>query len=865
MTGSRARPRSGPALLGLVMFGSGLAGLVFEVVWIRQLALVLGGNTHALSIVLAAYMAGIALGSIRLGGLAERRAATQGPAGLARLLALLLGLTGATGLAVTVVVPWLGPVVAPLLRLVGWNSPWALLLRGLFGFLLLLAPTVLMGGQLPVAARLAVESRFVVGRRLALLYGLNTLGAVGGALLAGFLLLERLGVSLASLAAAGLCVLLAALALRHRGQPGRAAENRPHAEERRPPRQAGLPEPVRYGPVGLAVLAAGFLLSGLAGLGQEVVWTRALVTVMGQPTYGSTVVLAGFLLGLALGGLAGGRLSDRSRDPLFAFGLVELGIGLSALGAVFLLARSSALFGPVAIRLGASWAGLIVGLAGFAFGVMLVPTLAMGMTFPLASRAWVAGTGGLASRVGLLSALNTVGALVGALLVGFLLVPRLGTGPASLALAGVSLAVGVAAVLAARARLATRLVTVLAGAGLFVAAAVVLAPGRLRVLPPTLAQDGGADWRVMYHRETVDGVVVTAENRAGVRQTWVGSSVVCGTALPALRPVRQMGTIPFAINPAPERVLVIGYGLGVATALFVELSDGPVDCVEIAPRVVEASRDFAKWNNRVYEHPRLAVLAGDGRNFLLATNRQYDFISCDPTHPALGSGALYTVEFYELCRRRLRPGGVMTQYLPLHKLEPGDFRAVVNTFRQAFPDCALWRGVSHAVLVGRKDRPLAIEYEALARLFERMKPGTRAALAEVFIDEADDLIAGMALNAGALAEFTRGAGLFSDDRPGLEYRGARASDTRTWRLNAEGLLARFSGPAGVLYRFGPDSLRVTRRLQLASAAEQAKFRATLAAVSGRQEEQVAEFRRALMFYPADREAETFLRMSGGGR
>ena len=839
------------AILYVVMFGAGVGSLVLEVLWIRQLALVLGANTYATSTVFAAYMAGIALGSLLLGRWAGRPGQTG-----ARLAAALAGLMvgiGGVGLLVTLLIPTLGGVAAPLLRLVGWNSVAAVVVRGGLGFAVLLVPCVMIGGMLPVAAQLVVEDAGFVGRRVAQLYSVNTFGSVAGAVLAGFLLLEHLGVIGTALSVVVLCGALGIPAWYVLKRTARPAPNRAGPE-------AAPVRNVHYPSRAIAVLTVGFGLSGFAALGYEVVWSRALVTFIGQPVYGVTVVLASFLFGLALGGIAAGRMSDRMRDPLLAFGVIEILISAGALLAVFLLARAPEVLGWAAGRWGE--AGLW-SLAGFAFAVLFVPSFWMGTTFPVANRAYVPDLQNLGARVGRLGAANTVGALLGSLAAGFLLIPLLGTVGTTVLLASVGVVVGIAALLVARARPGLRIVAASAGVVVFVSGAVFLVPRGLRVLPPVVAAGAGREWRVKYHRETIDGVVTTAENRAGVIQTWVNSSVVCGSALPALKPVRLMGVIPFAINPTPEDILVIGYGLGVATALFVELSHRPVDCVEIAPAVVEASHEFARWNNRVYASPLLNLMPGDGRNFLLCTDRTYDVISCDPTHPALGSGALYTAEFYGLCRRRLKPGGIMTQYLPLHKLEPDDFRALVNTFRSAFPECMLLRGIAHGVLVGRIGRPLAIDYGRLSGLFDRMPPASAAALADVFVDGPADLVGSIILNRDGLAELTSGAGIVTDDNPGMEYAGARAGDTRTWRANAEALLGCYTGPSDILFGFGPDSARTDVQLRRMAGAEQAKFRATVAAVSGRRDEQVKQFRLALLLNPSDREAQMFLRMSGG--
>ncbi|UCG41997.1 MAG: fused MFS/spermidine synthase [candidate division WOR-3 bacterium] len=838
-------------ILSLTLFGAGLCGLVLEVVWIRNLGLVFGANTHAMSTVLAAYMAGLALGSLLVGRWAGRPERTR--IGLSRTYAILLAGLGVTGVLVTLFSTRISVVAVPLLRAVGWNSGVSVAIRGLMGFVILLVPTFIIGGMLPVVAQLSVEDSSRVGQRLAMLYFVNTLGSVAGTLLAGFLLLEKLGVTGTALLAGIVSLLLAPFALAVGGRTVTTAHVKP---------QPGSAQQVHYSRPAVAVLVIGFAVSGFAALGYEVTWTRALVMVLGQPIYGATVVLAAFLLGLAVGSIAAGRLSDRWSDPLLGFGIVELIIGISAALTLAVLARSPAILVWITDQFGATWAGLMFGLAGFCLGAMLLPAFWMGTTFPIANRAFVPELRRLGAKVGTLYAVNTVGALLGSIVTGFFIIPALGTVQTNLLLAGLSLAVGAAAVLSAKSSARVKMPVLAVLGGVLVLVAVFATPHRLKVLPPTLAVDQGTTWQVSFHKETVEGIVTTAQSRAGDRQTWVNSSVVCGSGLPALKPVRQMGIIPFAVRPAPRDILIIGYGLGVAASLLVDISRHEVDCVEIAPAVVEASREFARWNNRVYDNARLNIMAGDGRNYLLCTDKKYDAISCDPTHPALGSGALYTREFYELCNDRLRDGGILTMYLPFHLLESRHFRMLLNTFRVAFPECALWRGIAHCVLVGRKSHRVELDPGHLTELFDRLSTSTQMALSEVFVDGPVELLSGMVLDSEGLASISQDAGLFVDDQPELEYVGARAPDNRTWRENAQLVLDNWTGPGEALL---PGDSVFANALSSAMMAEKSRFQATIHAVAGKSDDQIRELERALEYNPEDREAQHILRMSTFGR
>lgn len=846
-------PARGHFFALLLTFGAaGVVGLVFEIVWVRTLTLVLGASNYAVSVVLAAYMAGLGLGGSLFGRWTTLH--RKDPLSTTRAYSLLLAGIGITGAAVVVASPLFGAVAAPVMRAVGWNSAWAILLRGLFGFVALLLPATMLGGLIPLVSHVGIDRPGVTGTRVAWLYFFNTGGSVLGALLTGFILLERLGVTATAVVAAVLALALAAAGLALR--PGRAVPGPVAVDGRRA--EAAPTEPGR-GTFAAVIIVYG--LSGFAGLAYQVAWMQAVATTIGQPVYAVTIVTSTFLAGLAIGSVAVGRLADRWRDPLVWLGAAECAIAVCATLALSLLALSArGVLGWAAETLGATWLGNIIGVAGFCFIVFLLPTFLMGTTFPIAARAVAPGNARAGVDVGRLYAANSYGALAGALVAGFVLVPALGVTRATVVLAGVSLASAAVAFAASRAGPTVRRTAPVLLAVLFCVIAAVMWPQRFRFLPPDVAANPGT-WRVLYYRESSEGVVTTAEHRSGPRQTWVNSSVVCGSALPALKPVRIMGVLPFAVIDSPKDILVIGYGLGVAASMLVNLGTRPVDCVEICPGVVAASRAFSDCNQSVFADPRLRLMPGDGRNYLLCTGKTYDVISCDPTHPSFGSGALYTTEFYRLCLKRLRPGGVFTLYLPFHSIRGGDFRTLLGTFRAAFPNCALWIGVSHGVLVGRKDAPVRVDYRRALSLFDSMPTASRAALRDVFVDDAAALVGCMALDSAGMSAAAADAGIATDDQPEFEYAGARAGGAAGWVTNARLILDRYTGPASVLDGVGPDSARVAA----AAGAARARFEANIATMRCDRAGQIAAFERAMATDPLDREARLLLRMSASNR
>ena len=839
-----ARPR----LLWLTFFGAGFAGLALQIVWVRVFSLIFGASNYAVSTVLAAYMAGLALGGVMFGRLTHGRDVVS----LVRIYSRLLAGVGISGFLVTILAPHVGVLLAPLLGAVGWNSGWSIALRGLFSFLLLLVPATMLGGLFPVVSHLAVEDLRLTGARLAGLYFTNTAGSVLGALVAGFVLLERLGVvgttGLACLLALALC------GIGYRPAPGQRQDAQQDARKTDSTRAAPKP----YGRRAQIALLAAYGISGFAGLGYEVVWARALTTVVGHPLYSVTIVTATFLFGLALGSLVFGRLSDRWRDPSLGLGIIETSIAGTALLTLVLAASLNfSVLDWIAAHLGGGWVGTMLGLAGSSFLVMLAPTLLMGATFPVVGKALVTERNEAGRMVGWLYAVNSAGALLGSLVAGFALVPSIGATKTNVVLAGASLTAAAIAVLSSHLRTRHKGIVLATSGGVCLAIVLLTGARQLQFLPPSVTSSRSA-WQVLYYRESSEGVVTTTESRSGERQTWVNSSAVCSNALPALKTVRIMGVVPFCVHENPQDVLVIGYGLGVTTSVMVSLSPKIVDCVEISPRVVEASRAFARWNESVFASPRLNIMPGDGRNYLLCTNKQYDIISCDPTHPSDGSGALYTREFYQLVKKRLRPGGVFTLYMPFHQLREQDFRRLINTFRSEFPQSALWLGIAHGVLVGRKDKRLALDYQRVQAVFRAMPLWTRVEFAEVFLDDAAKLCATMVLDSAGMARVGDAAGLATDGLPAFEYAGAREGVVSNWAANAELVWRVFTESGRLLIAgAGADSSRIAN----AANATAARFAAAIAAERRDRDGHTAWLRRALEFDPSDREAAHFLFMS----
>jgi spermidine synthase len=660
-----------------LLFLSGAAALVLEVAWFRRTAQVAGGTAVAMAAVLAAVIGGMAAGSFLLGRTADR---VRSPVRLYGILE--------AGVALgAILTPWLLSASESLF--VGIERHLGGLLatpaRFLLATLLLAGPAVLMGGTLPAVAaalRAAPDDR---GRGIGALYGANTLGAVAGTVAAGFLLIPALGLAWTTRSAAVLSGLAAAgaLLLTRRGSDARL--------ETRVVTPAGaLSADARRAIVLYAV-------SGFLGLVAEVAFARSLVLVFGSTTYAFSTMLAVFLLGIGAGSLLGSALarSGRCRRRLeTTLALTAALFSLSAL-VVYELPR---LYLELYLRLGADFeAGIVLRLLLSAL-VLLPGSLGLGAAFPLAAHL-AAGGRGVGEGTGKLYAANTVASIAGSTLAVFALVPLLGPQHAVASVA--ILAAAVALVSGRRAALAA----------LLLVAAVGLKPPSEQARERLLAGVFFNPWAFLTARadaideETWDLGVDIPRSWHGTDATvaiwrWAGSdcllidgkAVASDQVLADDHHLKLLGHLPMLVHPDPQDVLVVGLGMGTTYEAVAAHRPARITVVEIEGTVVEA----AAWRGIRPEDVRIA----DARTHLRATSRRYDVVTSDPIHPWVrGGGDLYTREYFEACRARLRPGGVVCQWLPAYQMGFEDVRDVVRTFTSVFRSAAYF-STQDLVLVG---------------------------------------------------------------------------------------------------------------------------------------------------------------------
>lgn len=746
-------------LVYTIFFLSGIAGLTYEIVWVRQFVLVFGNTTQSITTVLSAFMAGLALGSIVAGRAVDRR-----PEKAFLLYGLLEIGIGLWGIAILLLFP-LARMFYPLV--VTGLSPGLTIMttvKFLTVFLIILPSTTMMGATLPVLVRFLVRpgERFSVptGR----LYAVNTLGATLGCLLAGFILIELAGLrdSQLLIVALNLSLGVAVLFLNRMltgSLPEKAERVKTATLEKRPFFKAeAFKEPIIY----------LFALSGLAALAYEIIWTRILVLALVVDAYAFSLMLSIFLGGIAIGSYLGSALLKRYKGGYLLFGIVQALIGTSAIISFMLMDRIPALQRAISLGDSLYWQKSMLIMFAKSNLLMLLPVLVNGMAFPLAVQIFVRKIKTLGSRVGELYFANTLGAIGGSLLAGFLLIPLVGIQKALLIIASLSVLIGIVAILKGGPRFP---ILRYATSGGFIVVLVVLISLLGEVSAYGFRQiPTYRNARLLWYKECFDHTIMVTEDLGHdkTRRLLINRNQATSTDLIGQRKNQILGHLPIWFNPEARKALVICFGSGGTAGTIGAYSDiSSIDCVEICPTVIECNHFFRDFNRDIVADPRIRIIIDDGRNHLQTTKEKYDIITLEPMHPGLsGVVSLYTVEFYRGCQRRLNRSGVVCQWVPLYSMSVKDAKSIIRSFCLAFPHSSFWIVGQEGVLLGSSE-PQKMDFAKLKQLFDI--PAVKSHLARVLIDNPVTVLSYFVMGEEALLAYTSGAPVVTDDFPVIEY------------------------------------------------------------------------------------------------
>ena len=784
-------------IVWLIFILSGASALIYEVIWMRQLTLVFGSTVFATSTVLTAFMAGLALGSFYFG-----RKIDESKMSPLKLYAVLEAGIGGFCIIWPLLLTVLTGLYVLIFRYITSEFYTLSIIRFVLTFGILLIPSTLMGGTLPVLTRFFVKRLEQLGTNIGILYALNTFGAVIGTVAAGFFLIEALGIkwSLGVAVAINFGVALVALLLARQAQEIETDDTELERTESDVP-EAQPQEVTTSGVSGyeqrLVLWAIG--ISGFCALAYEVLWTRILVFFLGSTTYAFATMLAAFLFGIALGSMILARWVDRIKQPVITFGIVQLGIGLFAL---ILMPAFEQLYG-LTDALQSTFGGSRFWTFFSCFLVMCLPTFLMGASFPLVTKIYTGDAQKLGRSIGNVYAVNTVGSILGAFFAGFILIPLINIRPSIVLTVVLNTGIGCFLVLKGwRASQESESETATSGGGIRgffqglgigvpivnVGLAIVLlfSLNQPLFLKSTIFKTQRPGDTVVDYEEEVDATVTTLKDNEGVHRLYVDANQAADASRWDSPSHRVIAHLPLLLHPNPKRALVVGFGMGL-TSHSITQHGVQVDAIELSKGVINAAQThFKHINENIFENRLFNYKLNDGRNHILMTQTKYDMISTGIIHPLVSAGSsnIYTKDFYKLCERILTEDGVMCQWVPLHRLPESHYKMIVRTFRHVFPETTLWYKWTpdFVILIGTKE-PLTIDYNDFMRRakISSIQEGLAA-------DDLDgpSLLDSFMMGPKAVLEYVGPGPIHTDDRPRLEF--FKASDlTTSTALNIKGM------------------------------------------------------------------------------
>ncbi len=729
-------------ILLLVFFLSGACALAYQIIWIRLFGLIFGGTTLSMSVVIAVFMGGLAIGSHVIGKYAAK---VSNRVRLYGILEIVLGIVAAV---LFFGIKHLAKLIYVLPFNHGIHTISGIGVRFILSALLLLVPTMIMGGTLPVLLRALTDDKKKIIVNTSLLYAVNTLGAMSGAFVVGVILIRFIGVTGTNMLAAAVNVVMGAIALLVSG------------------RFESTPDPVEKN---VSVIHSGgdsrwlwyvvtLGITGFAGLTLEMVWMRMMLLVYNNTTYLYTIVISVYLLGIGLGGfLMRVAVPDRFRTERL-FGIL---LGLTALAALAGFFAFPAITGKAMYsgnELYSTFMRLSVLTAVVFTLIGFVPVLLMGLSFPLGLGLYAREVVGLSQRVGFIYAVNTAGSLFGSLAAVFVLIPTIGiTGTMVFCalLFSVPSAYFLATSLGAKKR-----ITVLAASA---AALVFFVSLSYSVgIPRSILS------RRLMHSEYIEYLregpssTIWISSGAPFRKIWVDNLWVSSTSTEGTHALLAHYPLLFHDNPKDICGIAFGTGQTFGTCLLYPIDH--ITSVEIDAEIIKACKGrFTDENYGILEDPRNTVVIDDGRFFLQGTDQKFDVITAEPLQPyTRGTVNLYSYEFYVACRQALNPGGIVAQWLPVYNSGVDDSWSMIRTFAEAFDYVYLFLNGNDGILLGSQD-PMQMDPERQVpgeaiEDMRRVNNGSLYALAANYICSRDDLL-----------KMTADYPVITDDMPSLEF------------------------------------------------------------------------------------------------
>jgi len=702
------------AILYLSFFLSGVAGLIYEVLWARYLSLIFGNTAYAHTLVLATFMGGLALGSFWLGKLADR---------VKDRLAFYAWIE--IGIALfCVFTPQLfllsKDIYIAAAKNFSLNPAGIVAVKFIIGAFIILPPAILMGGTLPILSRFMIKSLSVRGRTVARLYYVNSFGAVVGAMVSGFYLIYRLGLAFSITTAAFISFLAGAMVLIVKDFP-RRAPSKLTPQESLLQKEVDSCKEKSFSSRIVKISLIAIFLSGFAAMLYEIVWIRLLSLVLGSSTYSFSLMLAAFIFGITLGSWLISKFMPKPRMTFFVFGLCEIFIGILLIFSLpfyeklpFLFLRLSGIFArtPQVFALYAATKFFL------SFMVMLPPTLFLGMTLPLVSKIVSQKKESLGRKIGSVFAFNTSGNILGALITGLVLLPILGLKYTLELGVIINLLLGITILFLDKIfSLRTKFVFISICCLLFLGYKLAIpdwnkgyfgaqpfrrAEGQKVTFSEFSKRFGNQE--TLFYKDGLNASVLVAKSSSGELTLYVNGKVDASTVSDMPTQI-LLAQVPLIVKPEAKDVLVVGLGSGITCGSALLHPIETLDVAEISSAVAEANEYFAEFNYNALGDERLNLYQEDAKTFLQRSEEKYDLIISEPSNPWMsGVGALFSVEFFKDCLSHLNDGGLMVQWVQAYEMSDETYEIIIKTFSSVFSEVTIWNlGNGDTIFMGSNE------------------------------------------------------------------------------------------------------------------------------------------------------------------
>jgi len=746
---------------------SGVSGLIYETVWLRILIRTLGNSVYATAIILASFMAGMALGSYLFGKYRQKKIDNL------HLYAYLeLGI-GFSAIALIFLFRIFTPAYKLIFSMAGQERFMLTIFQSAMVFIALLVPTALMGGTLPVLARYTDKYPVSRSRRLGYLYGLNTLGAALGVFGAGIYTIGTIGEysTLMIGVLINLCVALVALSFPKEGHLESAA-NLPKTQQ-----IPAYDEPTRK----LALFL--YALSGFTAISYEVVWVRMLQIQVGTSVYAFSLMLTFYLLGIALGSAWGGRFIAQRKNALTFFAIAQLFIAFYSILGLYFLALA-----PPGLSI---WAHFNLGHMLVKPMLIIFPvTFMLGFIFPVISKSYIKDGLESGSGIGRIYSVNTAGCIIGSLISGFLFIQVFGTRGTILLLSAINVLIGLIILYRDISNRNNYNLNVFIGSVVVVIFALgSFAPepylASVNKLISGLYGDNGKNVKIYYHKEGVaaTATVIGLESYPLSKRLLINGIGVTSLCTEA----KLMAHLPILAHQNPKDLLVICFGMGTtlrSASLYKYLRS---DVVELVPETYKTFGYFYSDGPAILQSPRVKHFVDDGRNFLLLSSKKYDLITMDPSPPVWSAGTvnLYTQDFFSLCKERLNKNGIMCLWVP-----PCNFSEaimIIKSFDTVFPETYVFKGPGYPgiYLLGFRDKAIIKPDRFIAAGKEQDIVKDLNELNNL-VPNPEAILNLLVLNPGQLFELVKGVDIITDNHPYTEFPLWRSIFNKAYKLSLDG-------------------------------------------------------------------------------